>query len=354
MYKGMASVLDPLDKSTQIVVTGHSLGAGIAGILAIYLKVAKGFVNVKGFCFAPPGGMLNFPAMEYSKNFIVGLSFGKDMIPRLGRPQLENLMNELVENLTECQENKWRVILFGTKKVKKNPTLIDTNNASENSQTSETRIPASHPTNLTSETSNDADSSSSLKSSLRTRTHRRNVSNLRTRERIFLPTANNTEIDKTEDMFPAGQQHHISQDYELGQVDQSFYDDILIGARMMYDHFPNSLLYAVMAQQSLEQVKKLNRISKIKNQVVRSVKPFIVKAGNRVEGSLLIRDESFIRLNNSYDNKMISFKFNVFDATATPLKIDKIAGKNHKSPKKLFKSFEHGCFQNGRGRNGRF
>lgn len=288
--------------------------------------------------------------MEFSKNFIVGLSFGKDMIPRLGRPQLENLMNELVENLTECQENKWRVILFGKKKpVKKNlPPTFDANlshSDSKNSRTVEAQIPASHPTNLTSEIINDADSSTSLKSSLRTRTHRRNVSNLRTRERIFLPTANNTEIDKTEDMFPAGQQHHISQDYELGQVDQSFYDDILIGARMMYDHFPNSLLYAVMAQQSLEQVKKLNRIFKNKVEVIRSVKPFVVKAGSRVEGSLLIRDENFIALNKSYENKMISFKFNVFDVTATPLKIDKAAGKNSKSPKNYSKALNMAVYK---------
>ncbi|KAH0631934.1 hypothetical protein JD844_019844, partial [Phrynosoma platyrhinos] len=64
----------------KLVVVGHSLGGGTASILAIMLKNA--FPNLKCYAFSPPGGLLSKSLADYSKQFIVSVIVGKDVVPR--------------------------------------------------------------------------------------------------------------------------------------------------------------------------------------------------------------------------------------------------------------------------------
>jgi len=64
----------------RLVVVGHSLGAGAAALLAIMLRSA--YPHVRCYAFSPPRGLLSKSLYEYSKNFIVSLVLGKDVIPR--------------------------------------------------------------------------------------------------------------------------------------------------------------------------------------------------------------------------------------------------------------------------------
>ena len=88
-----AIMLDELDKLElfdkysqvdKIVVTGHSLGAGVAAILALMLNVR--FTNrVACYAFSPPGGLLCPEANDHADQVITSLFVGNDIIPRLGK-----------------------------------------------------------------------------------------------------------------------------------------------------------------------------------------------------------------------------------------------------------------------------
>ena len=71
-----------LAETPNIVVTGHSLGAGVAVILALILKTR--YSNVKCFAYSLPGGLLCPKANQVAKEICTSVVVGKDMIPRLG------------------------------------------------------------------------------------------------------------------------------------------------------------------------------------------------------------------------------------------------------------------------------
>ncbi len=102
------------EKGTQnynIVLVGHSLGAGTAAILAILLK--EEFPDLVCFAFAPPGGLLSAPALEYTKEFIISIVLGKDVVPRLGLHQMETLRFDLINAIKQSQDPKWKIIGAG-------------------------------------------------------------------------------------------------------------------------------------------------------------------------------------------------------------------------------------------------
>ncbi|KAI7697578.1 Sn1-specific diacylglycerol lipase alpha [Sarcoptes scabiei] len=92
-----------------IIVVGHSLGAGTAAILAVLLREI--YRNVICFAYAPPGGLLSEEVINYSKDFIVSIVLGKDLVPRLGLHQMEKLRFDLIKSIKHCDMSKWSIIL---------------------------------------------------------------------------------------------------------------------------------------------------------------------------------------------------------------------------------------------------
>lgn len=66
----------------QLVITGHSLGAGIASILALLIKLNLNFPNMTCYAFSPPGSLFSFPLAQYCKMFITSVILGNDIVPR--------------------------------------------------------------------------------------------------------------------------------------------------------------------------------------------------------------------------------------------------------------------------------
>ncbi|XP_071942298.1 diacylglycerol lipase-alpha-like isoform X2 [Antedon mediterranea] len=93
----------------QLVLVGHSLGAGTATVLAILLR--PDYPDLRCFAFSPPGGLLNKEALEYSKEFVLSVVVGKDVVIRIGLPQLEVLKTDLLNCMTRCKDPKWKVIM---------------------------------------------------------------------------------------------------------------------------------------------------------------------------------------------------------------------------------------------------
>ena len=95
----------------SIVVTGHSLGAGTAVILGFFLRL--NYSNVKCYAFGPPGGLLNSPASTMSKQFVISIAVGDDIVPRLSVNSLLSLRSDMKKSLITCQLPKHKVLATG-------------------------------------------------------------------------------------------------------------------------------------------------------------------------------------------------------------------------------------------------
>ena len=102
------NILDQIPPDYNIDVTGHSLGAGTAAILAFLLHFH--YNKVKGVVFGPPGAIFNKSGHELSINFITSIIFGDDVIPRLGIHSAFKLKQKIKKALTACKLPKYRVL----------------------------------------------------------------------------------------------------------------------------------------------------------------------------------------------------------------------------------------------------
>ncbi|XP_066496611.1 diacylglycerol lipase-beta isoform X2 [Tiliqua scincoides] len=95
----------------KLVVVGHSLGGGTASILAIMLRNA--FPTLRCYAFSPPGGLLSKSLADYTKQFIVSVILGKDVVPRLSMPNMEDLKRRIVRIVANCNRPKYQILLHG-------------------------------------------------------------------------------------------------------------------------------------------------------------------------------------------------------------------------------------------------
>ncbi|XP_072164751.1 diacylglycerol lipase-alpha-like [Diadema setosum] len=94
----------------ELILVGHSLGAGTAAILGIMLRPR--YPTLKVYAYSPPGGLLCKEASEYAAEFVTSLIVGKDVVARIGLSQMEFLRADLLNCIKMCRDPKWRVI-FG-------------------------------------------------------------------------------------------------------------------------------------------------------------------------------------------------------------------------------------------------
>ncbi|XP_071763907.1 diacylglycerol lipase-beta [Centroberyx gerrardi] len=95
----------------KLVITGHSLGAGTASLLAILLR--NSFPTLQCYSFSPPGGLMSKALADYSKDFVISVVLGKDLVPRLSIPNMEDLKRRILKMVSNCNKPKYRILLQG-------------------------------------------------------------------------------------------------------------------------------------------------------------------------------------------------------------------------------------------------
>ncbi|XP_017792702.1 PREDICTED: sn1-specific diacylglycerol lipase beta-like [Habropoda laboriosa] len=95
----------------NLVITGHSLGAGIGILLALLLRPR--YPNLKVYAFATPGGLLSREAAKVTEEFVLTIGVGDDLVMRLSVDSTENLRTSLLLTLRACRLPKYRVVLNG-------------------------------------------------------------------------------------------------------------------------------------------------------------------------------------------------------------------------------------------------
>ncbi|XP_048026773.1 diacylglycerol lipase-beta [Megalobrama amblycephala] len=95
----------------KLVITGHSLGAGTASLLAVLLRSTH--PTLECFAFSPPGGLMSKALADYSKQFIISVVLGKDLVPRLSIPNMEDLKRRLLKMVSNCNKPKYKILMRG-------------------------------------------------------------------------------------------------------------------------------------------------------------------------------------------------------------------------------------------------
>lgn len=108
-YNGIFPLLlDGRFADKKVVVLGHSLGAGVAMVLAAMMWSDAPSIRGRLRClaYAPPGGSLSAGVMEYEKSFTVGTFLGYDLVPRLSLHTFDLFRESLLDLLAASRMNK--------------------------------------------------------------------------------------------------------------------------------------------------------------------------------------------------------------------------------------------------------
>lgn len=93
----------------RVVVCGHSLGAGCAFLISLYLK--KFFPSLRCLAFSPPGGLATAELCAGTQDWCTSTVCGKEMIPRLTLATFERVRDELVACAARCRRPKVSLML---------------------------------------------------------------------------------------------------------------------------------------------------------------------------------------------------------------------------------------------------
>ncbi|XP_043272623.1 diacylglycerol lipase-beta-like isoform X2 [Venturia canescens] len=95
----------------SLVLTGHSLGAGLAVLLALLIRPR--YPHLKVYAFSTPAGLLSREAARVTEEFVLTVGLGDDLVMRLSVDSIENFRTSLLITLQACRLPKYRVVLNG-------------------------------------------------------------------------------------------------------------------------------------------------------------------------------------------------------------------------------------------------
>jgi sn1-specific diacylglycerol lipase len=79
----------------EILITGHSLGAGLATVVALLLR--QTYPELKCIAYSPPGGMLTKPLALKTRDFVTSVVLADDMISRSSIHSMFRLREEMFD-----------------------------------------------------------------------------------------------------------------------------------------------------------------------------------------------------------------------------------------------------------------
>ncbi|KRY92865.1 Sn1-specific diacylglycerol lipase beta [Trichinella pseudospiralis] len=100
-----------LQPDYELVLTGHSLGAGVAVVVAMLLRPK--YPKLRCFAYSPPGCVIDRTSLAYTKQFVCSVIVGDDLVPRLSFQSLTELKAALIEVLQCSSRPKFDILVKG-------------------------------------------------------------------------------------------------------------------------------------------------------------------------------------------------------------------------------------------------
>lgn len=91
-----------------VVVVGHSLGAGVAALLALGLKTD--YPSTRCIAYAPPGALVDAQLADVMAPFCTSFVVGDDVVPRLGLASLVELRDSVIRALAHANVHKRKAL----------------------------------------------------------------------------------------------------------------------------------------------------------------------------------------------------------------------------------------------------
>jgi len=92
----------------KLVITGHSLGAGAAILLAMILKPT--YPSLHCYAFGTPGSVLDKRSCAEVASFVTTVVMGNDLVCRLSFPSLCKLRNDVLDAISRARVNKMMIM----------------------------------------------------------------------------------------------------------------------------------------------------------------------------------------------------------------------------------------------------
>ncbi|XP_023948340.1 diacylglycerol lipase-beta isoform X2 [Bicyclus anynana] len=115
--KMLRRLMPVLDRTFQqfphydLILTGHSLGAGVAVLVA--LKLRPKYPHLKVFAFSTPAGLISREAARITESFVLSIGVGDDLVMRLSVHSIENLRTKVIQTIHATKLPKYRIMLNG-------------------------------------------------------------------------------------------------------------------------------------------------------------------------------------------------------------------------------------------------
>ncbi|KAK2149807.1 hypothetical protein LSH36_436g06032 [Paralvinella palmiformis] len=97
-------------KDYDLVIVGHSLGAGVAGVLALLMKSHHYYgPRFRCFAYSPPGGLMSLSASRYVESCVCSVVLGDDIVPRIGLINLHDLKVKMLSIVRDLDLPKHKI-----------------------------------------------------------------------------------------------------------------------------------------------------------------------------------------------------------------------------------------------------